>query len=165
MLPRQIQIVLFSATFPDKVVGFAQKFAPQSNELRLKTEELTVEGIKQFYMDCPGVHAKYDVLVKLYGLMTIGSSIIFVKVEYFVSSSEMLLTFQKRRDTAAEIERRMTEEGHKVVSLTGAYEGSQRDTIIDAFRDFKAKVLITTNVLARGIDVQTVNLVINYVSN
>ena len=58
----------------------------------------------------------------------------------------------------------MTEEGHKVVSLTGAYEGAQRDSVIDAFRGNHAKVLITTNVLARGIDVQSVNLVINYVS-
>ena len=57
----------------------------------------------------------------------------------------------------------MTAQGHQCVSLTGAFEGSQRDVIIDAFRDSKAKVLITTNVLARGIDVQSVSLVINYV--
>jgi ATP-dependent RNA helicase DDX19/DBP5 len=57
----------------------------------------------------------------------------------------------------------MTAEGHKVVSLTGAFEGHQRDAIIDAFRDGAAKVLITTNVLARGIDVQTVSMVVNYV--
>lgn len=56
----------------------------------------------------------------------------------------------------------MTAEGHKVVSLTGGYEGSQRDQIIDAFRQGSAKVLITTNVLARGIDVQSVSLVVNY---
>jgi ATP-dependent RNA helicase DDX19/DBP5 len=61
-----------------------------------------------------------------------------------------------------QIERRMTAEGHKVVSLTGGFEGAQRDTIIDAFRMGQAKVLITTNVLARGIDVQTVSMVVNY---
>lgn len=59
----------------------------------------------------------------------------------------------------------MTEEGHKVASLTGAFEGSQRDVIIDAFRTGLAKVLITTNVLARGIDVQSVSMVVNYVSH
>ena len=58
----------------------------------------------------------------------------------------------------------MTAEGHKVASLTGAFEGSQRDVIIDAFRTGLAKVLITTNVLARGIDVQSVSMVVNYVS-
>jgi ATP-dependent RNA helicase DDX19/DBP5 len=58
-----------------------------------------------------------------------------------------------------EIEKRMTAEGHTVASLTGGIEGSQRDAVIDAFRSGEAKVLITTNVLARGIDV---SLVINY---
>lgn len=56
----------------------------------------------------------------------------------------------------------MTAEGHKVVSLTGELEGSQRDIIIDSFRIGQAKVLITTNVLARGIDVQSVSMVVNY---
>ena len=56
----------------------------------------------------------------------------------------------------------MTAEGHKVVSLTGGYEGAQRDVIIDSFRMGHAKVLITTNVLARGIDVQSVSMVVNY---
>ena len=69
----------------------------------------------------------------------------------------------QKRETATEIERRMTAEGHKVVSLTGAYEGYQRDMIIDAFRKGEAKVLIATNVLARGIDVQSVSMVVNYV--
>lgn len=56
----------------------------------------------------------------------------------------------------------MTAEGHKVVSLTGEQEGNERDTVIDAFRMGHAKVLITTNVLARGIDVQSVSMVVNY---
>lgn len=57
----------------------------------------------------------------------------------------------------------MSEEGHTVASLTGGIEGQQRDEIIDKFRNGEAKVLITTNVLARGIDVSTVSMVINYV--
>jgi ATP-dependent RNA helicase DDX19/DBP5 len=57
----------------------------------------------------------------------------------------------------------MTAEGHKVASLTGDFEGTQRDKIIDAFRTGQAKVLIATNVLARGIDVQSVSMVVNYV--
>ena len=80
MLPTSIQILLFSATFPDKVMGFAQKFAPKANEIKLQKNELTVKGISQMYMDCPSEKVKYDVLVKLYGLMTVGSSVIFVKV-------------------------------------------------------------------------------------
>ena len=79
-LPRDCQIVLFSATFPDNVRNFANKFAPQANEIRLRQEELSVEGIKQFYMDCKDENHKYDVLDELYSLLTIGRSIIFCKV-------------------------------------------------------------------------------------
>lgn len=56
----------------------------------------------------------------------------------------------------------MTSDGHKVVAIHGAFEGNERDTILSEFRDGKAKVLITTNVLARGIDVSSVSMVINY---
>ena len=67
------------------------------------------------------------------------------------------------RASAAEITERLTNEGHQVVCLTGEFEGRDRDVIIDSFREGRAKVLIATNVLARGIDVQTVSLVVNYV--
>lgn len=127
---------------------YASKFAPNANELTLQHEELTVEGIKQLYLDCASDDDKYKTLVQLYGLLTVGSSIIFVKT----------------RASAVEIEKRMVAEGHTVASLTGGIEGSQRDSIIDKFRAGEAKVLITTNVLARGIDVSTVSMVINYVS-
>ena len=73
------------------------------------------------------------------------------------------LTKIQTRDTAKKLTQRLSDDGHQVAALTGEYEGSQRDVIIDAFRTGQAKVLITTNVLARGIDVQTVSLVINYV--
>lgn len=62
-----------------------------------------------------------------------------------------------------EIQKRMEAEGHVVAALHGAQDGADRDKVIDAFRSGSAKVLITTNVLARGIDVQTVTMVVNYV--
>ena len=58
----------------------------------------------------------------------------------------------------------MNAEHHTVACLTGEFEGAQRDIIIDSFRSGHSKVLIATNVLSRGIDVQTVSLVVNYVS-
>ncbi|CAK7204091.1 RNA helicase required for poly(A+) mRNA export [Sporothrix eucalyptigena] len=145
-LPRNIQILLFSATFPEKVMRYAEKFAPHANQMRLRQQELTVRGISQMYMDCPSENEKYDVLCKLYGLMTIGSSVIFVKT----------------RQSADEILRRMVEDGHKVSALHGAFDGQQRDALLDEFRKGNSKVLITTNVMARGIDVSTVSMVINY---
>ncbi len=56
------------------------RFAPNANQITLKHEELTVEGIRQLYLDCNSEEEKFENLVKLYGMMTIGSSIIFVKV-------------------------------------------------------------------------------------
>ncbi|OCK76163.1 DEAD-domain-containing protein [Lepidopterella palustris CBS 459.81] len=148
MLPKNIQTVLFSATFPPEVIQYAQTFAHNANQLTLKHEELTIAGIKQLYLDCDGVEDKFAVLLKFYGLMTTASSIIFVRT----------------RATAAQLEKRMIAEGHTVAQLSGGLEGPERDAIIDQFRSGKAKVLITTNVLARGIDVQSVTMVINYVS-
>ncbi|KAF1831155.1 ATP-dependent RNA helicase-like protein dbp5 [Decorospora gaudefroyi] len=146
LLPRDLQIVLFSATFPPNVIAYAQRFAPSSNTLTLAHEELTIEGIKQLYIDIDKDHDKYATLLKFYGLMTQASSIIFVRT----------------RRTAEELEKRMVAEGHKVAQLSGALEGPDRDRIIDQFRSGEAKVLITTNVLARGIDVESVTMVINY---
>jgi ATP-dependent RNA helicase DDX19/DBP5 len=80
LLPRNIQTVLFSATFPAYVLEFAKTFAPNANEITLKHEELTIEGIKQLYLDCDGLDDKFAVLLKFYGLMTTASSIIFVRV-------------------------------------------------------------------------------------
>ncbi|KAJ4409353.1 RNA helicase required for poly(A+) mRNA export [Didymella pomorum] len=146
MLPKDCQTVLFSATFPANVIAYAQRFAPKANTLTLAHDDLTIEGIKQLYIDIGDDTDKYQTLLKFYGLMTQASSIIFVRT----------------RRTAEELERRMTAEGHKVAQLSGAMEGPDRDIIIDKFRSGEAKVLITTNVLARGIDVQSVTMVINY---
>jgi reverse gyrase len=68
----------------------------------------------------------------------------------------------QRKDTADRIAQRLTEEGHSVASLHGDKMTNERDGILDAFRDGKTKVLITTNVVARGIDIQQVNMVVNY---
>ena len=88
MLPKDAQIVLFSATFPSHVHQYASKFAPNANEITLQHEELTVEGIKQLYIDCSNDEVKYQTLVQLYGLLTVGSSIIFVKVSPIPSCPE-----------------------------------------------------------------------------
>ncbi|KAF2746234.1 DEAD-domain-containing protein [Sporormia fimetaria CBS 119925] len=146
LVPRNLQIVLFSATFPAKVIQFAHQFAPNANVLTLAADDLTIEGIKQLYVDVNADQDKYATLLKFYELMTQASSIIFVN----------------SRRVAEELEQRMTAEGHKVAQLTGALDGQQRDEVIDRFRRGEAKVLIATNVIARGIDVQTVTMVINY---
>ncbi|KAK6455114.1 RNA helicase required for poly mRNA export [Scheffersomyces xylosifermentans] len=145
-LPTTTQLVLFSATFPEKVRQYAEKFVPNANSLELKQEELNVDGIKQLYMDCNSEAHKFEVLCELYGLLTIGSSIIFVE----------------RKDTANTLYSKMKKEGHTCSILHGGLETSERDRLIDDFREGRSKVLITTNVLARGIDIASVSMVVNY---
>jgi ATP-dependent RNA helicase DDX19/DBP5 len=79
-MPETIQVVLLSATFPDHVLQFARLFAPNANMITLKHEELSVEGIKQFFFDCDSDEVKYSTLLKFYGMLVVNSSIIFCKV-------------------------------------------------------------------------------------
>lgn len=81
-MPKNIQTVLFSATFPAHVISYAQKFAPNANVLTLAHEELTIEGIKQLYIDIDKDTDKFATLLKFYGLMQQASSIIFVRVSF-----------------------------------------------------------------------------------
>lgn len=140
------QLVLFSATFPEEVKKFADNFVPQANSLELQHQDLNVDAIKQLYMDCDSEAHKFEVLCELYGLLTIGSSIIFVQ----------------RKDTANMLYKKMKEEGHTVSVLHSDLDNTERDRLIDEFREGKSKVLITTNVLARGIDIPSVSMVVNY---
>jgi ATP-dependent RNA helicase DDX19/DBP5 len=80
MLSTSVQFVLFSATFPEEVQNFAADFAPEANQLFLKQEEVTVDAIKQLYLECHGEDQKYNALAALYDCMTIGQSIVFCKV-------------------------------------------------------------------------------------
>ncbi|EER33549.1 ATP-dependent RNA helicase DDX19B [Candida tropicalis MYA-3404] len=146
LLPKSTQLVLFSATFPTEVRNYAERVVPNANSLELKQEELNVDGIKQLYMDCDSEKHKFEVLCELYGLLTIGSSIIFVE----------------KKETANQLYAKMKQEGHTCSILHGGLETADRDRLIDDFREGRSKVLITTNVLARGIDIASVSMVVNY---
>lgn len=146
-LSRRCQILLFSATFPDKLKKFADVFAPNAQKIIVKHSELSLDGIQQFYMDCKRESAKYEVLTDLYGILNIGQSIIFVHTV----------------KTAKELTTRMRENGYTVSLLHGKdMPPDERDRVMDDFIKGTTAVLITTNVLARGIDILEVTLVINY---
>ncbi|KAI8642598.1 P-loop containing nucleoside triphosphate hydrolase protein [Parasitella parasitica] len=146
LLGEKTQVVLFSATFPDHVRKFATKFAPEANEITLKREELSVDAIKQFYVDCDNDEHKYETLCNIYDILTVSQSIIFCKT----------------RNSAEKIAERMKKQGHSVNVLHGKMEAVDRDKAIDDFRRGEFKVLISTNVISRGIDISQVSLVINY---
>ncbi|XP_045149861.1 ATP-dependent RNA helicase DDX19B-like [Echinops telfairi] len=80
MLPRNCQMLLFSATFEDSVWKFAQKVVPDPNIIKLKREEETLDTIKQYYVLCNNRDEKFQALCNLYGAITIAQAMIFCHV-------------------------------------------------------------------------------------
>ncbi|KAG0346210.1 RNA helicase required for poly(A+) mRNA export [Podila humilis] len=147
VLPSHVQVVLFSATWDRHMLEYAQKImSGKFNQIHLKLKHLVLKSIKQFYIDCHDESDRFDMLVALYSLVSVSQSMIFVA----------------RRETARRIGDRMSAGGHSVAYLHGGMTAEERDLTIDSFRSAQVKVLISTNVLARGIDVANVNLVVNY---
>ncbi|XP_047609653.1 ATP-dependent RNA helicase DDX25 isoform X2 [Phacochoerus africanus] len=145
-LPSGCQMLLFSATFEDSVWQFAERIIPDPNVIKLRKEELTLNNIRQYYVLCGNRKDKYQALCNIYGGITIGQAIIFC---------------QTRRN-AKWLTVEMMQDGHQVSLLSGELTVDQRAAIIQRFRDGKEKVLITTNVCARGIDVKQVTIVVNF---
>ncbi|KAG0137701.1 P-loop containing nucleoside triphosphate hydrolase protein, partial [Tuber indicum] len=145
-IPSTTQIAQFSATCSDLVSKYMSRFAPNANRITPKNTQPSLAGIKQLCMDCRSEEDKYRVLLELYHVLTVGSSIIFAQ----------------KRETASQIQRRMEVDGHKVATLHSAQEGPDREKAVYAFHSGKAKVLITTDAFARGIDLETVSMVVNY---
>ncbi|XDB65823.1 ATP-dependent RNA helicase DDX25 isoform X2 [Ovis aries] len=145
-LPSECQMLLFSATFEDSVWQFAERIIPDPNVIKLRKEELTLNNIRQYYVLCGNRKDKYQALCNIYGGITIGQAIIFC---------------QTRRN-AKWLTVEMMQDGHQVSLLSGELTVDQRASIIQRFRDGKEKVLITTNVCARGIDVKQVTIVVNF---
>ncbi|XP_014649249.1 PREDICTED: ATP-dependent RNA helicase DDX25 isoform X2 [Ceratotherium simum simum] len=145
-LSSECQMLLFSATFEDSVWQFAERIIPDPNVIKLRREELTLNNIRQYYVLCESRKDKYQALCNIYGGITIGQAIIFC---------------QTRRN-AKWLTVKMIQDGHQVSLLSGELTVDQRASIIQRFRDGKEKVLITTNVCARGIDVKQVTIVVNF---
>jgi translation initiation factor 4A len=145
-LPSTCQVVLLSATLPTEVYEVTTKFMRNPIKILVKRDELTLEGIKQFYVNVEKEEHKFDTLCDIYEAITITQAVIFVNSRKKVD----FLTDQMRA-------REFT-----VSALHGDMEQKERDMIMAEFRTGSSRVLITTDLLARGIDVQQVSLVINY---
>ncbi|KAK1803259.1 hypothetical protein P4O66_004047 [Electrophorus voltai] len=134
ILPRDCQMLLFSATFEDAVWKFAGRIVPDPNVIKLKREEETLDTIKQYYVLCHNKEDKFCALCNIYGVITIAQAMIFCHT----------------RKIAAWLAGQMSKEGHQVALLSGEMTVEQRAAVIQRFREGKEKVLITTNVCARG---------------
>ncbi|CAJ1969388.1 unnamed protein product [Cylindrotheca closterium] len=147
-MPKYCQSLLFSATFPKDVVQFADKMIYKADKILIESEEsLVLDIIKQLWIDTRNYDGgKIEFLADIYSLLTIGQSIIFVATV----------------DNANKVHRSLEENGYTCSVLHGRLLPEERDSTMDDFRMGKSNVLVTTNVLARGVDVDNVCLVINY---
>ena len=132
LLPPTTQVVLLSATMPVRIL--------------VKKDELTLEGIKQFYVNVEEEEYKYECLTDLYDSISVTQAVIFCNTRRKVEE----LTTKLRNDKFT------------VSAIYSDLPQQERDTIMKEFRSGSSRILISTDLLARGIDVQQVSLVINY---
>jgi ATP-dependent RNA helicase len=145
-LPPSCQVVLMSATLPSTVLDMTQKFMNDPIKILIQRDELTLEGIQQFFIAVEKEEWKFDTLCDLYDTLTITQAVIFCntrqKVDWLAS--------------------KMKEHNFTVSSMHGDMDQTQRDQVMDEFRSGSSRVLIATDIWGRGIDVQQVSLVICY---
>ncbi|KAG2343573.1 DEAD-domain-containing protein [Suillus weaverae] len=145
-LPPATQVVLLSTTLPYDVLEMTTKFMTDPIRILVKREELTLEGIKQFFVAVEKEDWKFDTLCDLYDTLTITQAVIFCNT-------------RRKVDWLTE---KMRAANFTVASMHGEMVQKERDAIMAEFRGGTSRVLITMDVWARGIDVQQVSLVINY---
>mmetsp|Transcript_25278 Transcript_25278/g.60770 ORF Transcript_25278/g.60770 Transcript_25278/m.60770 type:complete len:415 (-) Transcript_25278:133-1377(-) len=145
-LPESVQVCLFSATMPLDVLEVTQRFMRDPVRILVKKDELTLEGIKQFYIAVEREEWKLDTLCDLYETLTITQAIIYCNTRRKVDW----------------LQEQMQERDFTVSCMHGDMDQRERDIIMREFRSGSSRVLITTDLLARGIDVQQVSLVINF---
>uniref|UniRef100_A0AC35UIH7 RNA helicase n=1 Tax=Rhabditophanes sp. KR3021 TaxID=114890 RepID=A0AC35UIH7_9BILA len=145
-LPTDVQVVLLSATMAQEVLEVTKKFMDNPIRILIREEEVTLEGIRQFFINVENENFKFDTLCDLYDLVSITQSVIFCNT----------------RRKVEELASQMTEKSFTVSFMHGDMDQNERNIIMREFRSGSSRVLITTDLLARGIDVQQVSLVINY---
>jgi len=145
-LPETVQVCLFSATMPLDVLDVTERFMRDPVRILVKKDELTLEGIKQFYIAVDKEEWKLDTLCDLYETLTITQAIIYCNT-------------RRKVDWLRD---QMQERDFTVSCMHGDMDQREREIIMREFRSGSSRVLITTDLLARGIDVQQVSLVINF---
>ena len=145
-LNSDIQIALFSATMPNEMFQVTEKFMRNPVTISVKAEQLTLEGIKQYYVALDNDHHKYDTLKDIFNRMTYSQCIIYCN---------SVLRVQ-------DLYNGMLRDNFPVCCIHSNMDKHERNMALKEFRTGSSRVLISSNVTARGIDIQQVNLVINF---
>ena len=145
-IPKETQVCLFSATFPDELLELSNQFMNNPERILVKKECLTLEGISQYYVNVKVNNWKYDVLTDIYNTINIAQCIIYIN-----SKNRLIDIYQS-----------LNQDKFPVGMIHGSLSTQERNTVMKDFREGKIRILLSTDLLSRGIDVQQLSLVINY---
>ncbi len=145
-LPSNVQIALFSATMPPGILQLTERFMRDPVKITMQPQELNLEGIKQYYIAMHNDYDKFDCLKDLFARLTVSQAIIYAN--------------DVRR--VKDLHEMMTKDGFAVCCIHREMTKTERNDAISQFRDGKYRMLISSNITARGIDVQQVKTVINF---
>jgi translation initiation factor 4A len=145
-LNQDVQIALFSATLPNNIFQITDKFMRNPIKICVKVESLTLDGIKQYYVGVEDDRQKYVTLKDIYNSITMSSCIIYA------NSVKRVIDLYEA----------MKEDNFPVCCIHSNMEKSEREYAFKEFRSGNARVLISSNVTSRGIDIQQVSVVINF---
>jgi translation initiation factor 4A len=145
-IKKEAQICLFSATIPQEILDITQHFMNEPKHILVKKEELTLEGIKQYFINVKNNEWKFDTLFDIYESISVSHTIIYCN--------------SKRR--VDDLTNMLQQKGFPIASIHGEMTSEIRKDIMNRFRKGDTRILVATDLLARGIDVQQVSLVINF---
>ncbi|KAH3660466.1 hypothetical protein OGAPHI_007052 [Ogataea philodendri] len=145
-MPSSTQVVVVSATLPSAVLSLTNRFMTNPTKILVRKEQISLEGIDQYYIQVEKEDWKFDTLCDLYDSLTITQAVIFCNTKKKVS----WLSDSLRKANFT------------VSAMHGDMSQEERDRVMHEFRSGNSRVLISTDIWARGIDVQQVSLVINY---
>ncbi len=142
----QTQICLFSATIPPDILELSESFMRQPEKILVQKEQLTLEGIVQYYVNLRQSDWKYDVLKDLYDTINISQCIIYIN----------------SRNRLMEIYNSLLKDDFPVGCIHGELTSQERKEVMEKFKSGHTRILLSTDLTARGIDIQQLSLVINY---
>lgn len=144
--PNDIQVALFSATLPEHINNITQKFMRDPIRISVKTESLTLEGISQYFVAVEDDKEKYATIKNIFS---------------FISMSQCIIYCNSVR-RVIDLYEAMVDDGFPVCCIHSNMDKLSRYQSFNDFRLGKQRVMISSNVTARGIDVQQVSVVINF---
>ena len=144
--PETTKVALFSATMPQEVIDIAERLLKDPVRILLPPEKVTLEGIRQYYVAVEQEAWKFDCLCDLYQHISINQAIIYAN----------------QRTKVEWLAKRLQENGFEVSYIHGDMDPKERRNCINNFRMGGSRVLVSSDLLARGIDIQQVSLVINF---